>query len=90
MQIAWAASRQKGSFLRVRFLRLQNRIGRNKAIVALARQMLVLIYHVLCGKPYTDLGATFYDERNKERAVHHYASKLAALGYNVQLVKKLA
>ncbi len=90
VQIAWAASRQKGSFLRVRFLRLQNRIGRNKAIVALARQMLVLIYHVLCGKPYTDLGATFYDERNKERAVHHYASKLAALGYNVQLVKKLA
>jgi hypothetical protein len=88
VQIAWAASRQKGSFLRVRFLRLQNRIGRNKAIVALARQMLVLIYHVLSGKPYTDLGATFYDQRNKERAVDHYARKLAALGYNVQLVKK--
>ncbi|HYI08387.1 MAG TPA: transposase, partial [Thermoanaerobaculia bacterium] len=66
VQIAWAASRQKGSFLRVRFLRLQNRIGRNKAIVALARQMLVLIYHVLSGKPYTDLGASFYDQRNKE------------------------
>lgn len=88
VQIAWAASRQKGSFLRVRFLRLQNRIGRNKAIVALARQMLILIYHVLSGKPYTDLGATFYDQRNKERAVDHYARKLAALGYNVQLVKK--
>lgn len=88
VQIAWAASRQQGSFLRIRFLRLQNRIGRNKAIVALARQMLVLIYHVLCGKPYTDLGATYYDERNKERAVDRYARKLAALGYNVQLVKK--
>jgi transposase len=88
VQIAWAASRQKGSFLRVRFLRLQNRIGRNKAIVALARQMLVLIYHVLSGKPYTDLGASFYDQRNKERTVDHYARKLAALGYNVQLVKK--
>jgi transposase len=90
VQIAWAASRQEGSFLRIRFLRLQNRIGRNKAIVALARQMLVLIYHVLCGKPYTDLGTTFYDERDKTRAVDRYARKLAALGYTVQLVKKPA
>lgn len=88
VQIAWAAARKKGSFLRVRFLRLQNRIGRNKAIVALARQMLVLVYHVLCGKPYTDLGATFYDEREKVRAVDRYARKLAALGYTVQLIKK--
>jgi transposase len=90
VQIAWAASRQQGSFLRTRFLRLQNRIGRNKAIVALARQMLVLIYHVLCGKPYNDLGPTFYDERDKVRAVDRYARKLAALGYTVQLVKKPA
>jgi len=90
VQIAWAAARKKGSFLRVRFLRLQNRIGRNKAIVALARQMLVLVYHVLCGKPYTDLGQTFYDERDKTRAVDRYTQKLVALGYAVQLVKKPA
>ena len=90
VQIAWAAARKKGSFLRVRFLRLQNRIGRNKAVVALARQMLVLVFHVLSGKPYTDLGPTFYDERDKTRAVDRYAQKLAALGYVVQLVKKPA
>jgi transposase len=88
VQIAWAAARKKGSFLRVRFLRLQNRIGRNKAIVALARQILVLVYHVLSGKPYTDLGPTFYDERDKTRTVDRYARKLAALGYIVQLIKK--
>lgn len=90
VQIAWAASRKKGSFLRVRFLRLQTRIGRNKAVVALARQMLVLVYHVLSGKTYTDLGATFYDQRDKDRAVDRYTRKLAALGYNVQLVRKPA
>ena len=90
VQIAWAAARKQGSFLRVRFLRLQNRIGRNKAVVALARQMLVLVYHVLCGKPYADLGQTFYDERDKARAVDRYAQKLAALGFTVQLIKKPA
>ena len=88
VQFAWAASRKKNSFLRIRFLRLQNRIGRNKAVVAVARQMLVLVYHVLSGKPYTDLGPTFYDQRDQARAVDRYAQKLAALGYTVQLVKK--
>ena len=88
VQIAWAATHKKDSFLRIRFLRLQNRIGRNKAVIALARQMLVLIYHVLSGRPYTDLGPTFYDQRDKTRAVDRYARKLAALGYTVQLVQK--
>jgi transposase len=86
VQIAWAASRKKDSFLRIRFLRLQSRIGRNKAIVALARQILVIVFHVLStNKPYQDLGASFYDLRNKERAVQRYTQRLKALGFVVQL-----
>jgi len=42
---------------------------RRRISVRKGRQMLVLIYHVLSGKPYTDLGATFYDERDRARAV---------------------
>jgi transposase len=89
VQIAWAASRKKDSFLRARFLRLQTRIGRKKAIVALARQILVLVYHILStGRPYKDLGATFYDSRKPERAIKRYTDRLAALGYTVLLTKK--
>ncbi|PYQ30447.1 MAG: IS110 family transposase [Acidobacteria bacterium] len=89
VQIAWAASRTKDSFLRVRFMRLQSRIGRNKALVALARQILVIVYHVLStDRPYSDLGPNFYDARNKERAVQRHLKKLSSLGFMVTLTKK--
>lgn len=90
VQIAWAASRKKDSFLRTRFLRLSGRIGRNKAIVALARQILVLVFHILStNQPYQDLGANFYDARDPERAVLRYTNRLAALGFVVALTRKL-
>jgi transposase len=89
VQIAWAASRTKDTFLRTRFLRLQSRIGRNKAIVALARQILVIVYHVLSSDgPYKDLGPNFHDTRNKERTVQRHLKRLSALGFMVTLTKK--
>lgn len=88
VQIAWAASRKKDSFLRTRFLRLQTRIGRNKAIVALARQILVIVFHVLStDRPYQDLGANFYDSKDPERAARRHVKRLAALGFQVVLSK---
>lgn len=89
VQIAWAASRKKDSFLRIRFLRLQGRIGRNKAIVAIARQILVLVFHVLStDRPYEDLGSNFYEARDPERTAQRYAKRLTALGFTVVLTKK--
>jgi transposase len=88
VQIAWAASRKKDSFIRMRFLRLQGRIGRNKAIVALARQILVLVFHVLStDRPYEDLGSNFYDRHDSERAAKRFTRRLAALGFIVTLTK---
>lgn len=87
VQIAWAASNKKDSFLRSRFVRLQARIGRNKAIVALARQILIIIFHVVNGMPYKDLGATYYDGRQKERATKNYVRRLQSLGYRVEIKK---
>ena len=88
IQIAWAASRKKDSFQRMRFLRLQSRIGRNKAIVAVARQILILVFHILStGRAYRDLGATFYDRRDQQRAVDRYTKRLTALGFVVALKK---
>jgi len=88
IQIAWAASRKKDSFQRMRFLRLQSRIGRNKAIVAVARQILILVFHILStGRTYRDLGATFYDRRDQQRAVERYTKRLEALGFVVALKK---
>jgi transposase len=86
VQIAWAASRKNGSFLRSRFQRLTFRIGRNKAIVATARHILIIVYHLLAGQEsYKDLGPDVYDKRNKERSVKRYVQQLQKLGFSVAL-----
>lgn len=83
VQIAWAATNAKESFLRARFYRLQRRIGRNKAIVAVARQILIIVYAVLSGNDYKDLGAHFYAKRNKTWTIQHYVRQIEALGASV-------
>ena len=47
VQIAWAASRTKGSFFKEKFNRLCIRENRKKALIAIARKMAVLIWNVL-------------------------------------------
>lgn len=47
VQIAWAASRTKGSFFKEKFTRLSLRKGQKKALIAIARKMAVLIWNVL-------------------------------------------
>jgi transposase len=89
VQIAWAAARKKDSFFRARFGRLSYRIGRNKAIVATARHVLIIVYHLLAGdQQYKDLGPTFYDKRNTQRSIKKHVQRLEALGFTVALNPK--
>lgn len=84
VQIAWAASRKNDSFLRSRFLRLQRRIGTNKAIVATARQILILVFCLLSkDRPYQDLGSHFYESRNKDRSIKYHLDRLERLGVHL-------
>jgi len=47
VQIAWAASRNKGSFFMEKFNRLAMRKSRKKALIAIARKILVTVWHIL-------------------------------------------
>jgi transposase len=47
VQVAWAASRTKGTFFKEKFNRLAMRKSRKKALIAIARKMGVLIWNVL-------------------------------------------
>ncbi len=47
VQIAWAASRTKGTYFKEKFSRLAMRKSRKKALIAIARKVGVLIWNVL-------------------------------------------
>jgi transposase len=76
------------SFLGERYRRIARRRGSKKAIVAVGRSILVIIWHLLSdpGARYTDLGAGFYDQRiHPDRKKRAHIRQLEALGYKVTL-----
>jgi transposase len=88
-EAAWAAARTKDTYLSAFYHRIARRRGKKKAIVALEHKLLIIIYHVLLTKkPYRDLGADYFDQREKARLEWHYIHHLEQLGYTVTLTPK--
>ena len=85
VQAAWSAIRA-GGYLRARFHRICRRAGRNKALVAVARTMLVAVFHMLeRGEDYRDLGETHLQKRDRERSIRSLTRRLEQLGMVVEL-----
>jgi transposase len=86
VQAAWAAVKQKETFLAAFFRRLAVRRGKQKAIIAVAHKILVIVYTLLKGgQVYQERGAAALDEHHKERIVHRLERRIAQLGYKVHL-----
>jgi transposase len=67
-----------GAFYR----RLSARVGKAKAITATARKLAVLFYNTLRhGMSYVDPGATYYEERYRQRVLGNLQRRAKSLGY---------
>ena len=85
-QAAWAATRKKGSYLGVLYRRVRGRRGHQKAIMAVAHQLLTVIYHMLKdNQPYKEPGTSYYDEKRKPEITRRLVQRLQRLGYQVML-----
>jgi transposase len=87
---AAAAAGKTDTFLGERYRRLARRRGKLKALVAIARSILVIVWHLLADRAtrYHDLGAGFYASRiDKHRKMHNHVRQLEALGYTVTLTQ---
>jgi transposase len=83
---AWAAASAKGSYFRAQFQRLKARRGAKKAVVAVAASMLTAAYFMLRdGKPFHDLGADYFDRRDRANVVRRLKRRIEALGYKVEV-----
>jgi len=77
-----------GTFLGERYRRLVKRMPKNKALAALERSILVIIFHLLSdpSATFTDLGTDFYTKRiDAKRRTDHLVRQLEALGHHVIL-----
>jgi transposase len=85
---AAVAAGRTDTFLGERYRRIARRRGSKRAIVAVGRSILVIIWHLLSDPNlrYQDLGPGFYDTRiNAEHRKRNHVRQLQALGYKVTL-----
>jgi transposase len=76
------------TFLGERYRRIARRRGNRRAIVAVGRSILIIVWHLLSDPQarFNDLGSGFYDTRvNPERRKRNHVRQLEALGYAVTL-----
>ena len=86
VEAAWSAVRAKDTYFAALYRRLAARRGKKRAILAVAHAILVTIYHMLRdGTVYEDLGANYFDERNRQYAVAAAVRRVERLGYRVTL-----
>jgi len=86
-EIATAAAKTD-TFLGERYRRLARRRGKPKALVAVARSILVIVWHLLAdpNARYHDLGASYYTTRiDTRRKTRNLVRQLEALGHSVIL-----
>jgi transposase len=85
---AAAAAAKTDTFLGERYRRLVRRIGKLKALVAIARCILMIVWHLLADPTarYHDLGADYWASRiDKDKKARNHIRQLEALGFTVTL-----
>ena len=87
VEAAWANIRSKNCYLAVRFWRLAKRRGQQRALIAVAHTLLVIIWHMLSeGTVYTEIGVDYLARNdNPDRRRRHLVKQLEQLGYQVEL-----
>lgn len=86
VQAAWGATMKKNCYLSSQYFRLVKRLGRKKALVAVAHSLLVIIFHVLqSDQTYTELGGDYFDRHHVEQQRDYYLRRLQMLGLKVTI-----
>jgi len=84
IQAGVAASHKKASALQALYARVKGRRGHKKAVVATGHQILEIAYYVMRdGITYRELGADYFQRRDRDRTARRHVKQLEALGYVV-------
>jgi transposase len=85
---AATAAAKTNTFLGERYRRIVKRRGKLKALVAVARSILVVVWHLLANPVarFHDLGPDYHNSLiNTERRMRNHIAQLTAMGYRVTL-----
>ena len=79
-ECAWCATRTKNTYFSARYQKLAARRGKKRALVAIAAEMLKVVYHMLKdGTVYKELGADYLSARRKDAQIKYHREQLSKL-----------
>ena len=85
-EVAWVIAAHKKLYLSSWYWRLKQRIGAKRAIIALARKLLVIIYTMLkTNQPYNEQKYLERKNASEQKRVKRMVNELTRLGYAVSL-----
>jgi transposase len=91
LRLAAAALRSSQSALGAYFRRMCARMDKPKAVTAAAHKLARLIYTMLTkGEQYTDDGQDYYEERYRQRVLHHLAKRAEKFGMKLTPAEQTA
>jgi transposase len=86
VEVAWGAVHTRDSYLGAKYRRLASRRGGKRAILAVAHSILKVIYHLLQDRSsYRELGAAYFEQRDRQGIVRRAVRRIEGLGYKVSL-----
>ena len=86
VEAAHAAAHTKGTYLAAQYKRIAARRGARRAMIAVARTILVAIYHMIKARTtWHDLGADYFERRNPLKLLHRLTHRIQNLGYEVTI-----
>ena len=86
VEVAWGAVHTRDSYLGAKYRRLASRRGGKRAILAVAHSILKVIYHLLQERSsYRELGAAYFEQRDRQGIVRRAVRRIEGLGYKVSL-----
>jgi transposase len=86
LEAGLAATRARDTALQARYYRVKRHRGHKKAVVAVGHQILEIAYYVLRDKvTYHELGADYFDRKDRDRTMRRNVKQLEALGFKVTL-----
>lgn len=81
-----SAANTKNTYLSAQCKRIAARRGTKKAKLAVAHTILIICYFMIRdGVRYKDLGADYFDKRNKDAVLRRSVKRLENLGYDVSI-----
>ena len=80
------SARQTKTYLGAQYNRLARRIGANRAAMAVAHSIIVILHHVIkTGQGFVDLGHHYFEERDRAAITRQAVRRLERLGHKVTL-----